>query len=68
MRAKISGLETNIFGLKMLMKSGLFFHFEIPLAPSEIPANLPGRFSLSGQICLLGSNSEGASGVSKKKI
>ena len=37
----------------MMMKSGLeFFHFEIPLAPSEIPAKLPGRFSLSGQIFL----------------
>ena len=37
----------------MMMKSGLdFFYFEIPLAPSEIPANLPGRFSLIGQIVL----------------
>ena len=25
-------------------------HFEIPRAPSEIPANHPGQFSLSGQI------------------
>ena len=41
-----------MFGLKMMMKSGLdFFYFEIPLAPSEIPANLPSQFSLSGQIC-----------------
>ena len=33
-----------------MMKSGLeFFYFEILLAPSEIPANLPGQFSLSGQ-------------------
>ena len=28
------------------------FYFEIPLAPSEIPANLPGQFSLSEQIFL----------------
>jgi hypothetical protein len=42
-----------MFGLKMMMKSGLdFFCSEIPLALSEIPANLPSRFSLSGQICL----------------
>ena len=37
----------------MGVKSGLeFFYFEIPLAPSEIPANLPNQFSLSRQICL----------------
>ena len=37
----------------MMMKSGLdFFYFEIQRAPSEIPANLPGQFSLSGQIFL----------------
>jgi hypothetical protein len=35
---KISGLETNIFELKMMVKSLLF--------------NLPGQFSLSGQIVL----------------
>jgi hypothetical protein len=42
-------------------------YFEIPRAPSEIPANLPGQFSLSGQIFFaLGSrNSEGAHGISK---
>jgi hypothetical protein len=35
------------------VKSGLdFFSFEIPLAPSEILANLQGQFSLSGQIIL----------------
>ena len=35
------------------MKSGLeFFYFEILLAPSEKPANLPGQFSLSRQIFL----------------
>ena len=27
-------------------------YFEIERAPSEIPANLPGQFSLSGQIFL----------------
>ena len=36
-----------------MVKSGLeFFYFEILRAPSEIPANLPGQFSLSGQIIL----------------
>ena len=35
-------------------KTGLdFFYFEVLLAPSEVPANLPGQFSLSGQIFLL---------------
>ena len=58
----------TIFGLKMVVKSGLdFLNFEIERAPSEIPANLPGQFSLSGPIFLhwaavvLGSsNSKGA--------
>ena len=37
----------------MMVKSGLeFFYFEILLASSELPANLPGQFSLSGQIFL----------------
>ena len=36
----------------MMVKSGLVFYFEILLAPSELPANLPGQFSLSGQIFL----------------
>ena len=36
-----------------MVKSGLdFFYFEIHRAPSEIPANLPGQFSRSGQIFL----------------
>ena len=31
-----------------MVKSGVeFFYFEILRAPSEIPANLPGQFSLS---------------------
>ena len=30
--AEISGLETNIFELKMMVKSGLEFFFEIPPA------------------------------------
>ena len=49
---KISGLETTIFGSKMMVKSGLEknTHFEILLAPSEITANWPGQFSLTGQI------------------
>ena len=34
-----------------MVKSGIeFFYFEIHRAPSEIPANLPGQLSLSGQI------------------
>ena len=36
----------------MIVKSGLAFYFEILLAPSELPANLPGQFSLSRQLCL----------------
>ena len=36
----------------MMVKSGLVFYFEILLAPSELPANLPGQFSLSGQLFL----------------
>ena len=41
--------QTTIFGLKMMVKSGLdFFYFEILRAPSEIPANLPGQFSQYG--------------------
>ena len=29
-----------------------FFYFEIQRAPTDIPANVPGQFSLSGEICL----------------
>ena len=36
----------------MMVKSGLVLYFEILLAPSELPANLPGQFSLSGQLFL----------------
>jgi hypothetical protein len=37
----------------MMVKSGLvFFYFEILLAPSELPDNMPGQFSLSGQLFL----------------
>jgi hypothetical protein len=39
----------------MMVKSGLEFFilkFYQPLWPSEMPANLPGQFSLSGQIFL----------------
>ena len=53
MWTKISRLEIDIFDFKMILKSGLeFFYFEILLAPSEIPANLPGQLSLSGQTFL----------------
>jgi hypothetical protein len=44
----------TIFGLKMMVKSGLEF-FILKLnkrAPSEIPANLLDQFSLSGLIFL----------------
>ena len=41
------------FLLKMMVKSGLEKkYFEIPRAPSKVPANQPGQFSLSGQIFL----------------
>ena len=36
----------------MMMKSVLVFYFEILLAPSELPANLPGQFRLGGQLFL----------------
>ena len=37
----------------ILVKSGReFFYLKIERAPSEMPANLPGQFSLSGQIFL----------------
>ena len=62
--AKISGLETNIFELKMMV---IFFNFLILLVPSELPANLQGQFSLSWQVffALGSSNSEGACRISK---
>ena len=46
---KFLSLEMTIFSLKMVVKSGLDFFFEIARVPSEIPANQPG---LSGQIFL----------------
>ena len=43
-----------------------FFYFEILCVPSEIPANLPGQFSRSGQnFCTGSSNSEGPCRISK---
>ena len=33
---KISDLETTIFELNMMVKSGLVFYFEFLLAPSEL--------------------------------
>ena len=37
----------------MMVRSGLvFILIEILLAPSELPANMPGQFSLSGQLFL----------------
>ena len=53
-----------------MVKSGLdFFYFEIQRAPSEIPANLPGQFSLSGQIFLhwAAATLKGLAGYQNKK-
>ena len=48
---RISGLKSQI--LKPTFLSSKWWwkvvYFEIPWAPSEIPANLPGQISLSGQ-------------------
>ena len=54
---RISGLKSQILEPTFWAKSGgenwsRIFYFEILLAPSEIPANLPGQFSPSGQILL----------------
>ena len=68
---KILSHETTIFGLKMMVKSGLeFFYFEILHAPSEIPANLPGQFSHPGQIFLhwAAATLKGHVGFQNKKI
>ena len=50
---KILTLETTIFGLKMMVKSGLEknIYFEIPRAPSEINTNsaIMSRFFCTGQ-------------------
>ena len=45
-----SGLKSRVLKLPFLTFLNLNFFFEIHRAPSEIPANLPGQFSLSGQI------------------
>ena len=53
-----------------MVKSGLdFFYFEIHRAPSEIPAHLPGQFSLFGQIFLhwAGATLKGLSEFQNKK-
>ena len=63
----ISGLKSQVLKLTFLAynngeKWSRFFYFEIQRAPSEIPANLPGQFSLTRQnfFALGSSNSEGA--------
>ena len=68
----ISGVKSRVLKLsflilKMMVKSGLEFIFEIHRAPSEIPAKLPCQFGHSGQIffALGSSNSEGARSISK---
>ena len=49
---KISSLEINIFGLKNDSEKWPIIYFDIHRAHSEIPANLPCQFSLTGQIFL----------------
>ena len=49
---KISSLETIIFVLENDGKKWSRIYFQIDRAPSEIPANLPGQFSPTGQIFL----------------
>ena len=63
---EILSLEMTIFGFddeKWSRKN----YFEIPRAPSEIPANQPGQFSLSRQFffALGSSNSKGHRGILK---
>ena len=45
-------LKLTFLALNDGEKWSRFFYFEIHRAPSEIPANLPGKFGLSGQIFL----------------
>ena len=55
----------------MMVKSGLdFFYFKIQRASSEIPANLPSQFSLSGQIVLhwAAATLKGLGELKKKKV
>ena len=49
---KISSPEIDIFKLKNDGEKWSRIYFEIDRAPSEIPANLPGQFSPTGQIFL----------------
>jgi hypothetical protein len=51
-RPKSRVLKLAFFGYNDGEKWSRTFYFEIHRAPSEIPANLPGKFSLSGQIFL----------------
>ena len=53
----ISGLKYRAWNWHFLLKKygkkwSRIFYFEIHRAPAEIPANLPGQFSLYGQIVL----------------
>ena len=53
----MSGLESRVLKWNFWLKNddekwSRIFYFEILLAPLEIPANLPGQFSPSGQIFL----------------
>ena len=54
---RICGVKSQVLKPTFRLKNdgekwSIFFYFEILLAHSEIPANLPGQFSLSGQIFL----------------
>jgi hypothetical protein len=53
----ISGLKSRVLKLPFRLKNdgekwSRIFYFEIHRTPSEIPANLPGQFSLSGPMFL----------------
>ena len=63
-------LKLTFLALKMLVKYGLGIYFEIHPAPSEIPDNLPGQFSLSGLIFLqwAAATLKGLVGFQNKKI
>ena len=66
---KISSTEIDVFQLKNDSKKWSRIYFEIDRAPSEIPANLPGQFSLSGHIFLLwaAATLKGLGGFQNKK-
>ena len=60
----------TIFGLKMMVKSGLEFFVLKLNEPLQIPADLPGQFSHPGQIFLrwAAATLKGHVGFQNKKI